>query len=124
MQRHFDRGNKGQVTKMDFLHVLQSEYIEQKVFNLSIEDVIKPLATKARKFNANLSLLFDKFDKNRNGRISAEELRSAMAGAGITINDEDIMMIKDYFRAKTRSEQIGKTDFIELMNKNFERKFD
>jgi len=104
--------------------VLQSEYIEQKVFNLSIEDVIKPLATKARKFNANLSLLFDKFDKNRNGRISAEELRSAMAGAGITINDEDIMMIKDYFRAKTRSEQIGKTDFIELMNKNFERKFD
>ena len=40
---------------MDFLHVLQSEYIEQKVFNLSIEDVIKPLATKARKFNANLS---------------------------------------------------------------------
>ena len=47
-----------------------------------------------------------------------------MAGAGITINDEDIMMIKDYFRAKTRSEQIGKTDFIELMNKNFERKFD
>ena len=55
LQKHFDRGNKGQVTKMDFLHVLQSEYIEQKVFNLSIEDVIKPLATKARKFNANLS---------------------------------------------------------------------
>lgn len=47
-----------------------------------------------------------------------------MAGAGITINDDDIMMIKDYFRAKTRSEEIGKTDFIELMNKNFERKFD
>lgn len=47
-----------------------------------------------------------------------------MAGAGITINDDDIMMIKDYFRAKTRSEQIGKTDFIELMNKTFERKFD
>jgi len=55
LQKHFDRGNKGSVTKKDFLHVLQSEYIEQKVFNLSIEDVVKPLATKARKFNANLS---------------------------------------------------------------------
>ena len=28
LQKHFDRGNKGQVTKTDFLQVLSSEYIE------------------------------------------------------------------------------------------------
>ena len=77
--KHFDRGNKGQVTKTDFLHVISSDFIEQKTFNLSIEDVIKPLATKARKFNANIPELFDRYDKNRNGRLSAEELRVALA---------------------------------------------
>ena len=28
MQKHFDRGNKGSVTKTDFLHVISSDFIE------------------------------------------------------------------------------------------------
>ena len=28
LKRHFDRGNKGFVSKTDFLHVIQSDYIE------------------------------------------------------------------------------------------------
>ena len=124
--KHFDRGNKGQVTKTDFLHVISSDFVEQKTFNLSIEDVIKPLATKAKRFGQNLSELFNKFDKNRNSRLSAEELRDALHnnGKGFRMTDDDMQMIKDYFRAKTRSEQINKNDFIELLNTQFERKFD
>ena len=52
-------------------------------FSLSIEDVIKPLATKAKRFNANIGGMFDKYDKDRNGRLSAEELRSALSKNGI-----------------------------------------
>lgn len=53
-----------------------------------------------------------------------EELREGLNKAGIKIGDEDANMMREYFRAKTRTEQINKTDFIELMNTNFERKFD
>ena len=103
---------------------MKSDYIEQKTFSLGIEDVIKPLASKARKFDINLGEMFDKYDKNRNGRLSVEELKDGLNRAGIKIGDEDTSMIREYFRAKTRYEQINKNDFIELMNTNFERKFD
>mmetsp|Transcript_46373 Transcript_46373/g.61418 ORF Transcript_46373/g.61418 Transcript_46373/m.61418 type:complete len:136 (+) Transcript_46373:2589-2996(+) len=106
------------------MHVVSSDYVEQKTFNLGIEDVIKPLASKARRFQLNLGELFDRYDKNRNGRLSVEELREALSKAGIKIGQDDMAMIRDYFLAKTRTEQINKTDFIELMNTNFERKFD
>ena len=122
--RHFDRGNKGGVTKQDFLHVISSDFIEQKTFNLSIEDVIKPLASRARKYNTNLSVLFDRYDTNRNGLISAEELRDGLATAGIRMSDDDVAMIKEYFRVKTRREQINRQDFLTLMSTTFERKFD
>lgn len=108
------------------MQIISTEFVEQKTFQLSIEDVIKPLSTKAKRFGANLSELFDRYDKNRNGRLSAEELRDALfnGGKGIKLSEEDIQMIKDYFRAKTRTEQINKNDFLELMSRQFERKFD
>lgn len=56
VKKHFDRSNTGQVTKNDFLHVISSEFVEHKTFNLSIEDIVKPLATKLQKFNINLGL--------------------------------------------------------------------
>ena len=124
MHKHFDRGNKGNVTKTDFLHVISSDFIEQKTFSLSIEDIIKPLVTKARRFNANISDMFDRYDTNRNGRLSAEELKTALNKNNIAMSDEDVQMLKEYFRNKTRSEQISKVDFINLMNTQFERKFD
>ena len=36
-----------------------------------IEDIIKPLMTKVKKFKVNISDLFDKYDKNKNKRLSA-----------------------------------------------------
>ena len=112
LKQHFDRGRKGSVTSQDWLHVMSTEFVEQKTYNICIEDIIKPLATKARKFNVNLVELFDRYDKDRNGRLSAEELRDGLNAAKIKVCDEDLTLIKDYFRAKTRSEAIGRNDFI------------
>ena len=43
----------------------------------SIEDIIKPLATKIRLFKIPVNRLFEKYDKNQNKRLSAEELAYA-----------------------------------------------
>lgn len=67
--QHFDKGRKGYVTKGEFLHIFQSEIKETNntsYFHINIEDIIKPLATKVKKFNVNVPLLFDKYDKNKN----------------------------------------------------------
>ena len=86
---------------------------------MSIEDIIKPLASKARKFQINLSELFDRYDKNKNGKLDVEELRSALRGAQIAIGDDDAQMLREYFKAKTRSDQIKKSEFIALMTTEF-----
>ena len=104
--------------------MISSDFIEQKTFSLSIEDVIKPLASRARKVKGNVSAVFDAIDTNRNGLVSAEELRDGLVKAGIRMSDEDVAMIKEYFRAKTRREQIGKQEFLALLGTTFERKFD
>lgn len=67
---------------------------------------------------------FDKYDLNRNNSLSAEELRAALAKNQITMTDDDVMIIKEYFLNKTRSDSITKQDFIALMNTQFDRKFD
>lgn len=73
--RHFDKGRKGYITKQDFIAAFNSEVRETyQGFQISIEDIIKPLATKVRKLNANISKVFDDYDRNKNFRLSAEEL--------------------------------------------------
>ena len=124
LTRHFDRGNKGSVSKTDFLKVVSSEAIERKTFNLSIEDVIKPIATKARVFKANLYQLFTQYDTSRDNALSAEELRAALEKHGIPMTDEDVAMIRQYFRNKTGRDTINRQGFIELMSAQFERKCD
>ena len=124
MRNHFDRGNKGCVTKVDFLHIINSDFIEQKTFSLSIEDVIKPLASKARAYNVNLTELFDRYDSNRNGRLSAEELQMALNKNKIPTSEEDMLMMKDYFRNRLNQTEISRQDFIKLMNTEFKRVFD
>ena len=74
------------------------------------------MATKAKRFGANLGEMFDKYDTNRNGRLSAEELRTALGKNNIKMSDDDVMMLKEYFRNKNRSEQISKADFVNLMS--------
>jgi Ca2+-binding EF-hand superfamily protein len=118
--RHVDKGNKGYVTRQDWVHVISSDIRETSYQSwgniLSIEDIVKPLATRIRKQNVAVSGLFDKYDKNRNNRLSAEELAGALLNEyQIKLQEEEIMMIKDHFKAKTRSTEISKTAFIELL---------
>lgn len=51
--RHFDKGGKGYLSKQDFLTVISNEIRETSYQNndsvISIEDIIKPLATRIRK---------------------------------------------------------------------------
>jgi Ca2+-binding EF-hand superfamily protein len=95
------------------------------VFKINIEDIIKPLATKIKVFGVNVSQLFDKYDTNGNGRLSVEELARAFKNDfNFSLQDDEIVTIKEYFRAKHKSAEIGKLDFIDLLQSKFVRKFD
>ena len=119
--KHFDRGNKGYILKEDFLSAFKHP-VSQQTFALSIEDIVKPLATKARKFGVKLGPLFHKYDTDGNHRLSAEELRDALAKNKIVLSNEDVLALKEHFRIQYRTSEIKKEDFVALMEKKFERR--
>jgi Ca2+-binding EF-hand superfamily protein len=81
--------------------------------------------TKIRKFNVNISDLFEKYDKNKNKRLSTQELATALGNdMRINLTEEEIQAIKDYFKNKHNSTEIGELDFITIMNMKFSRQFD
>jgi hypothetical protein len=91
----------------------------------SIEDIIKPLVTKIKKYNVNPSELFDKYDKNKNKRLSAQELAVALRNdMRIELAEEEVQAIKEYFKNRHNSLEIGELDFITLLNTKFQRLFD
>lgn len=93
----------------------------QKTFSLGIEDIVKPLATKIKKFNVKPGELFEKYDTDKNNRLSAEELRDALARNKLTISNEDVQVLKEYFQNKYRSNAISKNDFIDMMETDFNK---
>lgn len=102
-----------------------------KTFALGIEDIVKPLATKARKFNVDLGDLFARYDTDKNNRLSAEELRNALAKNNLSLSPDDVNVLKEYFRNKygakagfNNSAEITKEDFIKMMGTKFDRKYD
>ncbi len=94
------------------------------MFDLSIEDIIKPMGFLASKFGKNLGQLFDAIDTSRDGLVSADELAAHVNKAiDMHLKPEDIQMMKDYFKAKTRTDKINRTGFLELFSRKFERNF-
>ena len=78
--------------------------------------------TKIKKFNVNISELFEKYDRNKNRRLSAEELAKALRNdMRIELNDEEINAIKEYFKNRHNTNEIGELDFIGLLNMKFLR---
>ena len=71
--RHFTQDQKTFINVDDFKSAFNAD-VKDQIFKIGIEDIIKPLATKIKVFNVNIAQLFDNFDKNHNGRLSAEEL--------------------------------------------------
>ena len=122
--KHFDQSMKGHITKEEFITAFGRD-VKEQIFKISIEDIIKPLATKITKFNVNVAQLFDKYDQNKNGKLSAEELSKALQlDMNIKLTDDEVQSIKEYFINKHHSSEIRKMDFIDLINTKFERHFD
>ena len=119
-------GISEQINLQDFISGFGRDVFEQSsTFQCSIEDIIKPLMTKIKKFNVKIPELFDRYDRNKNGRLSADELASALEkDMHITMEKEDVQAIADYFKNRHNSTEIGALDFMTLMNMKFTRVFD
>jgi len=64
------------------------------VFQINIEDIIKPLQTKVKKFNVNVAMLFDAYDVNKNGKLSADEIAKALAkDSRMQMSDDEVLVI-------------------------------
>lgn len=126
MFKHFDRGNKGFISRNDFVAAFTTEVKEQS-FSIQIEDIIKPLATKIKKFNVNIGDLFEKADKDKNYHISAEEMATAIvdsSGGKIRLERVEVKLIDDYFQNRFNHRQLSRAEFIELMTTKFQNKHD
>ena len=119
--KHFDKSNKGYIRKEEFLAAFDRAVVQQG-FNLSIEDIIKPLATKARKHGIDLGLLFDKYDVDKNHMLDADELTDALQKNKLLTTKEDDKILKQYFRDHYNSNEITKEEFIHMMKKFTEKK--
>jgi len=94
LYRHFDQNQKQHITKEEFVSAFKRD-VKETVFQIGIEDIIKPLAFKVRLYNVNESLLFDKIDKDRNGKLSAEEMRRMFkADFNIELVDEEVQVLR------------------------------
>lgn len=111
--RHFCGGDAvagltNMLTLQDFNNAFGREVQLQQTVQCSIEDIIKPLATKIKKFNVNVAELFEKYDKNQNRRLSAEELANALLkDMKIQLAEDEVAAIKEYFRSRHNTLEIG-----------------
>ena len=119
--RHFDKSNKGYIRKEEFLAAFDRAVDLKQGFNLSIEDIIKPLATKARKHGVNLAELFDKYDVDKNHMLDADELTDALQRNKLLTTKEDDKVLKRYFADHYNSNEITKEEFVHMMTKFTER---
>ena len=60
--------------------------------------------------------MFSKYDTTKNNKLSAQELAVAlMKDMNIHLNDDEIMVIKEYFYNRYKTREITKMNFIEVM---------
>ena len=71
--------------------------------------------------------MFEKFDKDGNYRLSAEELANAVEKASnrsIKLDQQEIETIRDYFQNRHQMSELSRAGFHELMNTKFTNKHD
>lgn len=99
--------------------------VRDQVFKIGIEDIIKPLQSKVNAYGVNKAMLFDKYDENKNGKLSAEELADALKkDQKLILMDDEIQIFKEYFKQHYKTTEIYKSDFIKMLETKFERKAD
>lgn len=121
--KHFDQARKGTVTKDEFLAAFESQ-VKDVTFQCNIEDIIKPLATKLRKFNKTIGKIFQEYDNNNNGKLSAEEIKHAMkVCVQMNLGEHEVSLLRNYFTNKWRSPEINASQFEQLLKTPFKRQF-
>lgn len=69
--------------------------------------------------------LFKAYDKNKNFRLSAEEIAFAVKkDLKVEMIQDEITALNDYFMAKYKHKQIKVNEFHDLLSTKFERKHD
>ena len=85
---------------------------------------MKPLSTKIHKLKIDIQKVFEIYDKDKNYRLSAEELCMGLSRQGIKLEPEETKCIKDYFHNRFQSSEISLENFRELMRTKFKRQYD
>mmetsp|Transcript_32113 Transcript_32113/g.31433 ORF Transcript_32113/g.31433 Transcript_32113/m.31433 type:complete len:84 (+) Transcript_32113:1740-1991(+) len=68
-------------------------------------------------------MLFDKYDGNKNGKLSTEEIAAAiLKDMKIKLEDDEVLVIKEFIKNKYRSNEIRRLEFVELFQTVFDRK--
>ena len=75
--RELDNKNSGFIQKERFLDWFGRDE-QEKLFQVSIEDTIKPLVTYLNRKQLNVTHVFDRYDVNKNQLLSASELQVAL----------------------------------------------
>lgn len=72
--------------------------VRDQVFKISIEDIIKPLKGKMDAYNKHPNQLFDDYDMNKNGKLSANELAEAIRNDfNFILEDDEIRTLHEFF---------------------------
>ena len=114
--KHFDTAGKGYIRLEEFTKAFDKKVVKQG-FNLSIEDIIKPLATKAKKFNIKFEKMFEAYDKNNNNMLDVNELTHALKKNNLITTKDDKNVLERYLKDHYNSEEITLAEFKHMLSK-------
>jgi Ca2+-binding EF-hand superfamily protein len=77
------------IDRENFKVGLMAEGIDKTDNILTIDDFIKPLQYKLRAYKANLDAVFAKYDKDKNFRVSVEEIKDVLKQHNIKMSQQD-----------------------------------
>ena len=114
---------------------------QEKLFQVGIEDIIKPLktvmykrlmdsqkgkkATGVQTLQTQIDDLFKSYDKDGDQMMSATELNTALGEMlNFKMTAEEVQTMKEFFRAKFRKDSIRKPEFKKLLDTENKRQWD
>lgn len=137
--KELDQNSTGMIPKSRFLDWFGHEE-QEKLFQVGIEDIIKPLKTfmykkqldsqKGKKagvmtLQQQIDDLFKNYDKDGDQMMSANELNTALGEMlGFKMTGEEVETMKEFFRAKFRKDSIRKLEFKKLLDTENKRQWD
>jgi Ca2+-binding EF-hand superfamily protein len=113
--KQLDTRNSGSIPKERFLDWFGRDE-QEKLFQVGIEDIIKPLVTYMRRKNLNVVDIYNKYDTNKNQLLSANELQTALKDMlKFEMTTEEVKTMHEFFRAKFRRSEIKRAEFAQLV---------